>query len=181
MSARKGSLYFVNIRELKQQRRRRLRKRDLKSEFALLQTLSRLFHLVYFVKCWQMFLELNSKGLYQSSGKEKESCCLVFPSSTKREIRHFHVVVVQWRQRNVQKSVMHVQSCFLANLNLLLFCRSRCLRCSLKWTLRGYAIVSVLPGCPNYRTYEKAFAVSVRFSKYGKIFSHRYYADTQCP
>ena len=24
---------------------------------------SRLFHLVYFVKCWQMFLELNSKGL----------------------------------------------------------------------------------------------------------------------
>ena len=26
-------------------------------------------------------LELNSKGLYQSSEKEKESCCLVFPSS----------------------------------------------------------------------------------------------------
>ena len=50
----------------------------------------------------------------------------MFPSSTKREIRHFHVVVVQWRQRNVQKSVMHVQSCCFANLNLLLFCRSRC-------------------------------------------------------
>ena len=31
----------------------------------------------------------------------------------KREIRHFHVVVVQTRERNVQKSVMHVQSCFL--------------------------------------------------------------------
>ena len=46
---------------------------------------------------------LNSKGLYQSSGKENESCCLVFPSSTKREIRHFHVVVVQRRLRNVQK------------------------------------------------------------------------------
>ena len=56
-------------RELKQQRRRRLQKRHLKSEFAPLQSLSRLFHLVYFVKCWQMFLELNSKGLYQSSGK----------------------------------------------------------------------------------------------------------------
>ena len=27
----------------------------------------------------------------------------MFPSSTKREIRHFHVVVVQRRQRNVQK------------------------------------------------------------------------------
>ena len=60
------------IKELKQQRRQRLRKRHLKSEFAPLQTLSRLFHLVYFVKCWQMFLELNSKGLYQSSGKEKK-------------------------------------------------------------------------------------------------------------
>ena len=61
-----------NNRELKQQRRRRLQKRHLKSEFAPLQTLSRLFHLVYFVKCWQVFLVLNSKGLYQSSGKEKK-------------------------------------------------------------------------------------------------------------
>ena len=68
-----------------------------------------------------MFLELNSKGLYQSSGKEKESCCLVFPSSTKREIRHFHVVVVQRRQRNVQKSVMHVQSCCFANQTYCFF------------------------------------------------------------
>ena len=55
-----------------QQRRRRVRKRHLKSKFALHQTLSRLFHLVYFVKCWQMFLELYSKGLYQSLGKEKK-------------------------------------------------------------------------------------------------------------
>ena len=45
----------------------------------------------------------------------------MFTSSTKREIRHFHVVVVQGRQRNAQKSVMHVQSCCFANLNLLLF------------------------------------------------------------
>ena len=41
-----------------------------------------------------MFLEFNSKELHQSSGKEKESCFLVF---------------VQRRQRNVQKSVMHMQ------------------------------------------------------------------------
>ena len=100
------------IRKLKQQRRRWLRKRHLKSEFALLQTLSCLFHLVYFVKRRQSFLELNSKGLYQSSRKEKESCCLVLPSSTKCEIRHFHVVVVQRRLRNVQKSVMYVQLLF---------------------------------------------------------------------
>ena len=45
----------------------------------------------------------------------------MFPSSTKREFRHFHVVVGQRRQRNVQKSVVHVQSCCFANLNLLLY------------------------------------------------------------
>ena len=108
-------------RKLKQQRQRRLRKRHLQSEVALLQTLSRLFHLVQFVKCWQFFLELNSKGQYRSSGKKKESHCLVFTSSTIREIRHFHVVVVQRRQRNVQKSVMHVQSCYFANLRVRFF------------------------------------------------------------
>ena len=72
-------------------------KRHLKSDVALLQKLYRAqsFHLVQFVKCWQFFLELNFKRLYQSSGKEKESGCLVFKSSEKREIRYFHVVVVQ--------------------------------------------------------------------------------------
>ena len=74
------------------------------------------------------FLELNSKRLYQSSGKEKESRCFVFTSSTKLEIRHLHVVVLLRRQGIVQKSVMHVQSCSFANLNLLLYCRSRCRR-----------------------------------------------------
>ena len=68
---------------------------------------------------------MDSKRLHRSSGKERESRCLVFTSSTKREIWQFHVVVVQWRQRNVQKSVMHVQSRCFTDLNLLLFCRSR--------------------------------------------------------
>ena len=86
-----------------------------------------LSHLVQFVKCWQIFLELNYKGQYQSSEKENERRCLVFASSTKCEIRHFHVVVkvVQRRQRKEPKSVMHVQSCCFANLNLLLFGSSR--------------------------------------------------------
>ena len=107
-------------RELKQQRRRRQRKRHWKSLYALLQTLSRLFQLVQFVKCLQIFLELNSKDCIKVLGKEKESPCLVVLSSTKREIRLFHVLVMQRQQRNVQKSVMHVQSCFFANRNLLL-------------------------------------------------------------
>ena len=74
------------------------------------------------------FLELNFEGLCQSSRKEKESCYLVFPFSTTREIRHVHVEVVQRRPRNVQKSVMHVHSCCFDNVNLLYFCRSRCRR-----------------------------------------------------
>ena len=52
----------------------------------------------------------------------------MIPSSTKREIKHFHVVVVQWRLKNVLKSVMHVQSCCFVNLNLLLCSCSCCLR-----------------------------------------------------
>ena len=64
--------------------------------------------------------------MYQSSGKEKENGCFLFPSPTKREIGLFHVLVVQRRLRNVQKSVMHVQSCYFANLNLFGFCRSHC-------------------------------------------------------
>ena len=65
---------------------------------------------------------MNSKGLDQNSGKERESRSLVFTSSTKREIRQFHVVVVQRRQGKVQKSVMHVQSCYFAHLNLFFYC-----------------------------------------------------------
>ena len=46
VNQQKASPYAQINGELKQQRRRRLRKRHLKSEFALPQTLSRLFHLV---------------------------------------------------------------------------------------------------------------------------------------
>ena len=73
------------------------------------------------------FFVVESKGLHQSSGKEKEGCIFV-PFVDKREIRQFHVVVVQRRQRNVQKGVMRVESCCFSCLNLLLFCRCRCRR-----------------------------------------------------
>ena len=46
----------------------------------------------------------DCRGLYQSSQKEKETRCLVFTPSIKRENIKFHVVVLQWRQRNVQKA-----------------------------------------------------------------------------
>ena len=66
-----GDVRDLTIESLSNNEERRLRKRHLKSEVALLQTLSRLFHLVHFVKCWQFFVELNSKRLNRSSGKRK--------------------------------------------------------------------------------------------------------------
>ena len=73
---------------------------------------------------------LNLKGPYLSLKNERETFCVVFTYSIKqaREISNFHVAVVQRRQRNVEKSLMHVQSCCFANIYLLLFCCSRCWR-----------------------------------------------------
>ena len=53
--------------------------------------------------------------------QEKKRKIVVLCSRPKHEIRHFHVEVVQRQLRTVQKSVMHVQSCCLANLNLSVF------------------------------------------------------------
>ena len=53
--------------------------------------------------------------------KRKESCYLVFPSSTKREFRHFHVVVGNDGKEMYKKSVMYVQSCCFANQTYCFF------------------------------------------------------------
>ena len=69
------------------------------------------------------FSGLNRKWPYVSLEKEKEKSCVVLTYSIRwaSEIRKFHVAVVQQWLRNILKSVMHVQRCFFANLNLLLF------------------------------------------------------------
>ena len=86
------------------------------------------FHLI--CQILAKFLGLNPKGRYLSSPKGRENSYVVLTCSLKRarEIRKFHVAVVQRRLRSVQKSVMHVQSCCFANINQLLFCHSRCRR-----------------------------------------------------
>ena len=72
------------------------------------------------------FSGLNPKGPYLSLDKEKENFCVVLTYSMERarEIRKFHVAVLQQRLRNVQKSVMHVKSCFF-------FCQSKPIACFL--------------------------------------------------
>ena len=76
-------------------------------------------------------------------GKGRENHSLVFTSSTKHEIRQFHIIVVPRRQRNVQKSMMYVQSCCFANPNLLLFHHSHChhRHCCLSSLLHVFSIL----------------------------------------
>ena len=96
-----------------------------KGEFAPPQTLSRLFHLVLFVsECWENFFGVEFQRTASKFRKRKRK--LFFLCSRPRQ--NVKVVVAQRRQRNVQKSVMHVQSCCFVNLNLLMLCRSRCRR-----------------------------------------------------
>ena len=86
-----------NNRELKQQRQLglRLRKCHLKSVFHA----SDFIRLIPSRSIHQMLPIFSGviccERLYQSSRKEKQSRFLVFTFSTKCEIRHFHVVVVQ--------------------------------------------------------------------------------------
>ena len=70
-------------------------------------------------------MELILKGSIKVPEKKKKVVVFCPRPATKREIRQFHVVVVQRRQRNVSKNVMHLQSCCFACQNLLLFCRRR--------------------------------------------------------
>ena len=66
---------------------RQQRERRLKCEFAFLP--------IYFVKCRRTLQKLNSKGPYLSSEREIKFRRCLFLLSTKREVRHFYVVVVQ--------------------------------------------------------------------------------------
>ena len=102
------------------------------------------------------FLELNSKRLSQSSGKEKESHCLVFVHPQNMKLGIFRSLLCSDGKENnyVQKSMTHGQSCCFANLNLLLFCCSRwrcCCRCvSSLMPLHGYLVIPCfhISNCP---------------------------------
>ena len=71
---------------------------------------------------------------YPSSWRETKFCYCLFTSFKKREIRHFHVVVMQWRQRNVQKQSDARAELLFCLVKLLLFFTSR-RRCILNFLL----------------------------------------------
>ena len=84
-----------------------------KREFPFLQFLSWLFQRAYFVKCKQTLLQLNFYQPYPSSWREWILSLLVYVLHKTWLIRHFHRWSCSWQNRNVQKRVMHAQSCFL--------------------------------------------------------------------
>ena len=68
-----------------------------------------------------MFLELNSKGLYQSSGKEKK---VVVVCSRPRQNVNSGTFTLQSNndgKEMYKKSVIHVQSCCFANQTYCFF------------------------------------------------------------
>ena len=75
-------------------------------------------HLVQFVKWWQfLFWSWILKECIEVQEKKKRVAVLG-RHPQKREIRYFHVVVVQWRQRNVLKAWCMCRVFVLQNLNL---------------------------------------------------------------
>ena len=87
-----------------------------------------LLTLYYLVQswCWN-FLQLNPKGLHLSLEEAKERICFTcFLSTSSRENRKFHVVVMLWRPKSYKKAWCTCKVVvLLVYLNLLLFCRSR--------------------------------------------------------
>ena len=97
--------------------RRRQKNVSLKNPFAFFQTLSRRFFLAHFfpgVK-YNAHIQVINRNL------EKIGCCL-FRFSIKQTIYKKCFTARSWscseRQRNVPKSVMHVQNCYFAHASL---------------------------------------------------------------
>ena len=94
----------------------------LKSESTLFKYSSFFFHVTFRSIC-QMLVNFcgaifrRSVSRFKKRIRESLSCVYVL---YRGEIRKFPVLVVQRRQRNVQKSVMHLQNYRLNNQNLLI-------------------------------------------------------------
>ena len=104
-------------------------KTSLKKEFAFFQTQLRLFGPAHYVKCRRLFLEktwILTDFSSSSSKRGRKIRRLMSTSSIKRQIRRFHVVVVQWTSRKRTKKRNARAELLFWSLNLLFFWRRRC-------------------------------------------------------
>ena len=104
-----------NNRDYTIRQRRRSWKRCSKIDFASFHLFSRLFQGAQLLKKRELSLDLKRGDRDRVLTEMVVFIALPFPFSSKLKIWSFHVVVVQGLQRNVQKSVMHVQSCSFAH------------------------------------------------------------------
>ena len=103
-------------RDLTIRQRRRPWKLRWNIDSASFQTISRLSQVAQLIKRREFRLEMRRGDRARVQTEMVEFIALPFPSSKNLlKIWWFHVVIVQERQRNVQKSVKHVQSCCFAN------------------------------------------------------------------
>ena len=94
----------------------------------ILQTLSRLFQFAENVKCRRISLDLISWGPHSTFERKRKIPCCLFTSSIKHEIGDSQAIAMQWQQRNVQKSVLHMQKVVLLPIKPIAFWHSRCHR-----------------------------------------------------
>ena len=78
--------------------------------------------------------------------------CIVVLCSCPRQNVKLGIVVMQWWLRNVQKSMMHVQSCCFANPTLLLFYLSCCRR---RHHCLSFLIGAITPNTSSLRSHNK--------------------------
>ena len=100
-------VFRVHIKDLTIRQRRR----PWKIDSASFQTISQLSIVAQLLKKRGFMLELKRGDHARVQTEIVEIIALPFPSSKKLKIWSFHVVVMQGRRRNVEKSVMHVQIC----------------------------------------------------------------------
>ena len=79
----------------------RRRKGRSKSDIAFLPSIFFAIISTHLLLCRRNLLELNSLETYPSSEGNRNPRRGLFTSSIKREMRHFHVIFVHWRQSNL--------------------------------------------------------------------------------
>ena len=111
----------VVIRDLTIRQRRRPWKRRRKTDFASFWTFPRLSQLALLLKRRGFWLELKREERAQVRTEMAKFIALPFPFPSKLKIWSFHVAVVRWRQRNVQKKRDARAELMFCSLNLYFF------------------------------------------------------------
>ena len=93
-------------------------KRRWKIDNTSFRFFSRLFQGAQLLKRREFWLEMKRRDRARVLTEMVESIAQPFPFPSKLKIWSFHVLVMQGRQRNVQNSVMHVQSCYFAHFDV---------------------------------------------------------------